>query len=253
MNPFHKPGGGGSVWGPIAYDGKHLIFGTGNACQNDISTAQGAAALDLNGKMAWSFSAESNDAADDDTGGAVMVAGGVATFINKDGALYRLDATTGARLGATPLGAGNTLGGFSSPASDGSITLIGAGAIADRANDASRTSDFCALLWHDHRALVRPRSGYHSAWRAVDSAGNILWSQETALQNNSYAAVTGEVAFAGADSVLEALDVPSGRVLWSLPGANTFYAGAAVVPSGVYATDVAGNVYAVSLRANSAP
>lgn len=47
------PGEGGSVWGAIAYDGAHLIFGTGNTCEQPISTANGAVALTLEGTPVW--------------------------------------------------------------------------------------------------------------------------------------------------------------------------------------------------------
>ncbi len=61
VNGLTNPGGGGGVWGAIGFDGSHLIFGTGNVCQNSgnqsgvVQTADGVAALDLNGNLLWSY------------------------------------------------------------------------------------------------------------------------------------------------------------------------------------------------------
>ncbi len=83
-NPGTNPGGGGAVWGAIAYDGSRLIFGTANACQV-ITTANGAAALDLNGKLLWADVAVKDSTIDQDTGGGVMIRNNAATFLNKNG------------------------------------------------------------------------------------------------------------------------------------------------------------------------
>ncbi len=46
------------MWGSIGFDGSRLMFGTGNTCQTPVTTANGAAALDLNGHLLWSVVAE---------------------------------------------------------------------------------------------------------------------------------------------------------------------------------------------------
>jgi len=99
VNAQVNPGGGGSVWGAIASDGNRLIFGTGNTCGTArYTTADGEVALDLNGKVLWSFVADPQSSDDYDTGSSTVISNGVAMFKNKDGILYALDAGTGRAL-----------------------------------------------------------------------------------------------------------------------------------------------------------
>ncbi len=85
-----NPHEGGSVWSPISYDGTYLYFGTGNTCDGPMMTANGAAALTLDGTLAWSYVAARNSKVDDDTGGGVLIARNRAFFINKNGLFYGL-------------------------------------------------------------------------------------------------------------------------------------------------------------------
>lgn len=256
-NSLQNPGGGGGVWGTLAFDGSHIIFGTGNTCQA-TGTMQGAASLNTDGSMLWAFVADTVASDDSDTGGGVMVQGGNAVFINKNGNLYTLSLLTGAQVGVpTPLGAQYPYGGFSSPASDGSITVIGAGFFpqSDDLRRHPRSLCFIPLTRADarkpHEQGVQP--GFTSALKAVDNMGNVLWSIPMTADLVNYPAINNGVVFAGADSNLDAIDLSSGSVLWHLTGAARFHAGPVLVPSGVYASDNAGNVYALALPNTESP
>jgi hypothetical protein len=52
-----------------------------------------------------------------------------------------------------------------------------------------------------------------------------------------YIAVAGTIAYANLDKSVYALDVASGRALWSFTGAANFTASTVIVPSGLYAAD----------------
>lgn len=255
-NSLQNPGGGGGVWGALAFDGSHIIFGTGNTCQA-TGTMQGAASLNTDGSMLWAFVADTTQSDDADTGGGVMVQGGNAVFINKNGTLYSVDLTTGAQVGATPLGAHFQYGGFSSPSSDGSITVVGAGFFPESEDDQVHPRNLCYIpLTHDdamrpHEQGVQPN--FTSAMKAVDNMGNVLWSIPMTADLINYAAITNGVVFAGADSNLDAIDISNGNVLWQLPGSGRFHAGPVLVPSGLYVTDYVGNVYALALPDTASP
>lgn len=247
VNPLQNPGGGGAVWGPISYDGSHLIFGTGNACSPNLATAQGVVALTIEGTQSWSFVAkpQTDPGADDDVGGAAMLSNGTATFISKDGSLYRVDASTGNLIWSTPLGAADAAGGFASPGTDGSITVIGAGFFpASSTATSAHQGSFCLLL---HTPANRPydlQSGATSYIKAVDQNGNIIWSVPDESRMVNYPAVNDGIVVTGVDNNLTALDIHSGNVLWSYAAPAVIDAGAAIVPSGIYAADQAGNIYA---------
>ena len=83
--------------------------------------------------------------------------------------------------------------------------------------------------------------------------GNVLWSVPMTADLVNYAAINNGVVFAGADSNLDAIDTSSGSVLWHLAGAARFHAGPVIVPSGVYVSDNAGNVYALALPNTESP
>jgi len=244
-NSVHNPGGGG-VWGGLAFDGTHLFFGTGNTCYTEPLGQQGAVALSMNGQSFWLYTAEPNPAGDLDTGGAVLLQSGHAIFLNKDGSLYTLDATTGNKVSAVPLGAALSYGGYASPTSDGSTIVVGAGYFST--SSASRR-DEARASGEDWRTkpIFKPAVGFMSYLKAVGSGGTILWSipMQNAIIN--YAAIHNGMVFAGVDSDLEAIDIHSGHVLWSYTGTGLFQAGPVVVPSGLYATDLNGYVYAFNV------
>jgi outer membrane protein assembly factor BamB len=62
-----------------------------------------------------------------------------------------------------------------------------------------------------------------------------------------YVAINNGLAFAGFDDSAGALDIGTGSVLWTAPTSDLVVASPVVVPSGVYAADESGNVYAFTL------
>jgi outer membrane protein assembly factor BamB len=236
--------GGGSVWGAIGFDGAHLIFGTGNTCTTPMPTANGAVALDLNGKVVWNFTAQKNAFSDDDTGSGVLIAGGHATFMSKNGTLYALGQGSGSIAWAAPLGAADLYGGFATPSTDGSTIVAGAGSFPA---SASRPA------FHDDGPPQRgaPNDiypGYTSRLDGLDTNGTLRWSRPMLNRITGDAALCNGLAFAGLDKALVALDLRSGTTLWKYVVPNYLDASPIVVPSGVYAADDSGNVYAFSVR-----
>lgn len=234
-NPFTNPGGGGGVWGALAWDGSHLVFGTGNTCQGE-AWDQGAVALNPNGSMAWHFQADPTYDNDNDSGGGVLIQNGTATFLNKNGSLYTLNGTTGQQILATALGGS---GGHGTPTSDGSVVVVGAG-FFPTSGDRSQSR---VLLERPHDT----EPGFSSYLKGVSSTGTVLWSLPMNASIDSYAAINNGVVFAGMDNELDAISLQSGTILFQIAGAGTFTAGPVIVPSGLYAADYAGNVYAYSL------
>ena len=245
VNP--DPQGGGSSWGALAYDGQHIYLGTGNTCENPWPTANGIVALTTGGQLAWATS-EVNNATynqDDDTGSGVTLWYGRATFMNKNGTLYTVNAANGKPVWNTALGAVDQQGGFATATTDGSTLFAGAGLVAS-SSAASKKGHPAVDDWkRRHEKGWYP--GYVSYLRALDVNGRILWSKQMQNWIVSYAAVTNGLVFAGLDTNLTALDPKTGNVLWSYASPNIFEAGPVIVPSGVYAADASGYVYAFAL------
>ena len=262
-NPVTNPNGGGGIWGALAWDGSHLIFGTGNTCGGSDLVAQGAVALNPDGSTAWSFQVDPNEGHDDDTGGGVLIQNGIATFINKNGSLYSVDAGNGQRIESTPLGAGIGFGGFATPTSDGSITVVGAGFISVPNSEQFEKHDaLCWLQKLNYQRLAHqsggkaPKNtlpGYSSFLRAVDATGNVTWSIPMNATIDSYAAINNGMAFAPMDATLDAIGLSSGSILAQFAVADNFEGGPVIVPSGLYMADLSGDVYALSLPSATAP
>jgi hypothetical protein len=252
-NPITTPGGGGGVWGALGWDGTHLIFGTGNTCGN-VPTSQGAVALNTDGSTAWSFQVDPNDSDDNDTGGGVRVQNGVATFINKNGSLYAVDAATGVRISSVPLGAKSGSGGSSTPTGDGAITVVGAGFFPTAGSDALDSSRN-GLCWMPKALFLkslrgrdpkRVNAGSGSFLKAVDATDTIIWSLPMTNSIDAYVGIDNEIAFAPMDQSLDAIAIPSGAILRTFP-TDIFEGGPVIVPSGLYVADYSGHVYAMSL------
>jgi outer membrane protein assembly factor BamB len=77
-----------------------------------------------------------------------------------------------------------------------------------------------------------------------DTAGRKKWEVRTQTPFPGAAAIDNGVVFAALDDRFVALDITSGRELWSYASGSSAYASPAVVPSGVYFANDAGNVYA---------
>jgi outer membrane protein assembly factor BamB len=247
VNPSVNPAGGGSSWGSMGYDGVHLLVPTGNTCTTPVTTADGVVALDpSNGKVAWNYPAEINSYDDDDTGGGVTYSKGQAIFINKNGSVYSVKASSGAKTWGTQLNTIDGQGGISTPSTDGSTIVVGAGYFtAPGATARRRVRPVCPLL-----ILPRPlgsSSSLVSYLVGLDAAGSVLWKRETPQVMIGSAAIVDGLAFTGVGERFAALDLRTGETLWYYQGSSTFDPAPAVVPSGVYTADDAGNVYAFSL------
>jgi outer membrane protein assembly factor BamB len=241
-----KPHEGGSVWGAIAYDGAHLIFGTGNTCQEPVPLANGAVALGLDGKPVWHIVAVKDSYYDSDTGGGVMLFGGRAHFINKNGRLYAVDQETGKLEWTTDLnpsaGPPSWSGGFATPATDGDTIVEGSGLYN---NDNSAVSgDYCLLT------VEKPDesfAGLYSKLQGMGMSGRILWTRSMQNRLVGYVALVRGVGFVGLNRNFVALDLHTGQTLWSYHVLSYIDASMVVVPSGVYGADANGNVYAFAL------
>jgi outer membrane protein assembly factor BamB len=230
------------VWGAIAFDGTHLIFGTGNTCDSPVPTANGAVELSLDGKVLWNFVAVQNAYTDDDTGGAVMLSDGRAVFINKNGTLYSLGQGSGTMQWATALGAPDGFGGFASPSTDGSTIVVGAGLFS--------TGPASATFEDGLPAAGQPNdvfAGKNSRLDGLDANGVVRWTDTMKNRITGDVAIVNGMAFAGLDKNVKALDLDSGKPIWNFPTGGYIDASPIVVPSGIYAADDAGNVYAFSL------
>jgi outer membrane protein assembly factor BamB len=78
----------------------------------------------------------------------------------------------------------------------------------------------------------------------LDPTGAILWQVKSNYAYVGSVALNAGIAYATLDSTVQALDERSGSILWSYPAKAMFYASPVVVPSGIYAVDRGGNVYA---------
>lgn len=241
-----NPKKGGSVWGPIAYDGSNLIFGTGNTCEKPITTANGAVSLSLHGLPNWSLVAIKNSSYDSDTGGGVMITHGNAHFINKNGRFYAVNKETGAIVWKVDLNptsrVHNWSGGFATPTTNGNVILEGSGLYRDAGGG---NGEFCPLP-ADNPAEVFP--GYHSKLHAMDLNGNVIWGRVMRNRLVGYVALTEGVGFVGLNKEFVAFDLTDGKTLWNYPTPGYIAASMIVVPSGVYGADESGNVYAFSLH-----
>lgn len=239
------PKKGGSVWGAIAYDGSNLIFGTGNTCEEPITTANGAVSLTPSGQPNWSMVAVKDSHHDSDSGGGVMLYNGLAHFINKNGMLYALDKASGNIMWKTDLNkkasGSNPSGGFATPSTDGTVILEGSGYYK---NTGSGNGEFCMLY------AAKPtevQSGFHSRLNGMDMNGHVLWSVEMQNRLVGYVALANGMGFVGLNQSFVALDENTGASLWTYPTPALINASMVVTPSGVYGADEGGNVYAFGL------
>lgn len=286
LNSLQNPGGGGAVWGAIAYDGSHLIFPTANVCQASgtgagaVPTADGAAALDLNGNLLWSFVAWAQTGSnainlDYDTGSGVMIQNPglgteTASFLNKNGILYQFNTsglsspTPGAVLQQSIVA--NQYFGYGfygSPTSDGHVTVVGSGTYGTSWTGVTSTSRQTqghqlivqSSMTADHftpvggRRPSRTVAGYYDLIRGFGPDGSRLWSFQTSDILAGYVGLNNGVAVVTADSSVIALNSNGSGVLtplWKYNTVSTIDNSPAIVTSGIYAADSAGWVYAIT-------
>ena len=232
---------GGSVWSPVGFDGTHLVFGTGNTCVQTPLSANAVVALDpATGNVAWQINT-ADPLLDDDVGGGVMMANGSAVALGKNGTLYFMDSTTGAALHEVALDTTDGGAGYSTPATDGTTIVVGTSAVSS-GSSSTRESEKEAPFFGRVSA-----TGGGGRLLAFDFSGNLKWSIATQNAVRSSAAIANGIAFATIDSELVAVDIQTGKILWSYTAPASMLASPVVVRSGVYAADSAGNVYKFTL------
>lgn len=232
------PNDGGSSWSPVAYDGSHLIFGTGNTCVKTPLTANAIVALNpADGSVAWELNT-ADQTSDDDVGAGVLLANGMAVTIGKNGVIYYLDEATGAMLHEVQTNAADGAGGYSTPATDGNTIVLGTSA-AVAAGSTARVADAV-----NYFGRIRPQStGTGGRLIALDMNGDVEWTLDTQYPVNSAVAISNGMIFADLDQDIKALDISTGQTLWSYAAPARILASPAVVSSGVYTADLDGNVY----------
>ena len=244
---------GGSSWTPMSFDGTNVYMGTGNTRANDgiqdgviqVTPQNGALPIISNGYRISTYDGADND---EDVGGGIMIYGGNIYFTAKNGNLYSYSLLSSAtalintqiNLNATPSGKG----GIGTPTTDGAIMTASTGYnVCASANVCSQSNLDCFQL------------GSGTTFANLPATNSSIFS---------YAAFAPGVGFIGIDN--GAIDgTPNGgapvlpefvafddtcHVIWKANPANVqafFYGGPAVVASGVYAVDNAGNVYAWKL------
>lgn len=239
---------GGGSWTPITYDGRFLYFGTGNT--RDAGGYQDSVVqLDPGTMTPTSFIVPTYDGdRDEDVGGGEMLWGGNMYFSGKSGYFY------GYPLIASNVPLFKTLintysspggsGGISTPATDGSVIAVSSGY-----NQGTYQSDLDVFP-----------VGSGTPKCKLQATNSNLWS---------YAAFLKGIGFTGLDNgapMGTPAGAPNGPAPWFVAFSDNcevvwkadptqilqyFYGGPVVVQSGVYAADLAGNVYAWKLPSNT--
>jgi outer membrane protein assembly factor BamB len=216
---------GGSIWSPLSYDAGRVLFGTGNACESGIDTANAIVALDRSGRRLWSVRT-ADSIVDSDVGGGTLVLHGQAIVSSKNGNLYAVDEASGRVNWTTALGGVPGYGGFGTATTDGKTIVASAGFTSDPSKAAGPPGG----------ALV-----------GLNRDGQILWTVRTANPIDGAAAIANGIAFTPLDAAFVALDLRTGAKLWSYPAGQTSYPSPAVVPSGVYFANNGGEVFAFDI------
>jgi outer membrane protein assembly factor BamB len=214
---------GGSVWSPISFDGTNLFMGTGNTCSdNSVGTANSVVSLTTTGALRWQHNA-ADPITDDDFGGGVLINNGTTYATNKNGTFLALNASSGSTYVNKTLSTLNGWGGWGTPSTDGKVIVASAGF----------TSSPTQVPTNPGGSIV-----------GLDPTGAVLWRVKSNYAYVGSVALNAGIAYATLDSTVQALDERTGSVLWSYPAQAMFYASPVVVPSGIYAADRGGNVYA---------
>lgn len=221
------PNDGGSVWAPLSWDGQNLIFGTGNTCNDLDQDGDAVVSVTAQGQLRWQWDQLGGDSRlDNDTGGGAMLSGGNVYVTNKNAYIYKLSQTSGTTAWRENTGGMGGYGGIGTPTTDGIVIIGSAGSFAD--------SD------------TNPTPGGSIFGMRPD--GSTIWTIHTQQPVNGYVAIAQGIAFAALDNKLVGLNPETGQVLWTYTASSNFYASPVIVPSGVYAVDTAGDVYAFSLH-----
>jgi outer membrane protein assembly factor BamB len=212
---------GGGVWSPLTYDGRHIYFGTGNTCHHIAAAADAIVSLSPRGVPAWIFTSQ-DSRIDVDLGGATQLYGNVAVIAGKDGTILAVDASTGKLLARRKIPYSvNGFGGIGGPSTDGTTLIVTGGSSAS------------PEVPHVSGSLA-----------GFDRNLNVKWKMRTPFPMWGYVAIADGLGFTALAKRIVALDPATGKTLWSAALSTNSYASPAVVPSGLYAVDLAGDAYA---------
>ncbi len=261
----YAPYDGGSSWTPMTYDGTNIYVGTGNT-RDDNGTDDGVVQLIPQPGAAplvssnYVISTFDNVSADEDVGGGILLYGGNLYFTGKNGYFYSYSETNSSTplidslINTNPSPAGR--GGIGTPTTDGNVMTASSGYNYCFSNNICTQSNLDC---------------FH-----VGSGTPFAQLQATNSAIFSYAAFAPGVGFIGIDNGATS-GTPTGsaaaapafvafddtcKIVWQANAVDVrgfFYGGPAVVGSGVYAVDNAGNVYAwklpyqMGLAASKAP
>jgi outer membrane protein assembly factor BamB len=163
---------------------------------------------------------------DSDVGGGVVLDGERAHVAGKSGYLYDLDTRSGEIVRRIDLAPWARNGGsIGTPTGDGTVLVVSGG---EKSDPARPSAPGCVIT-------------------AFDKAGRALYHMETDNPVTGYAAFVPGVGFIVLDRQLVAFDARKGDVLWESPLGDLGYASPVVVPSGLYAVNNVGDVFAFEL------
>ena len=162
-------------------------------------------------------------------GGGETIVNGYVVALDKNGVLYCL-TTAGHLAWSKRIGFLGGYGGVATPATDGATIVVSAGYQSDPTMHAIPGGKL----------------------EAFDRSGNVKWSVTPEHNIFGAAAIANGVVLSPLDESLVALDLSTGKTLWSYAMSSTAYASPAIVPSGIYAVDNDGDIYAFTLPAAGA-
>ncbi|MBC5799367.1 MAG: PQQ-binding-like beta-propeller repeat protein [Candidatus Eremiobacteraeota bacterium] len=231
VNP--KPNDGGSVWAPVSFGGRDFVVGTGNSCSVGAINANTVVRLTPAGTQEWGLPQQVSPVVDDDWGGGATISNGNLFVANKNGYFYGINGSSGQIIWKVQLSPFDGAGSYATPATDGTHLVIPSG-------------------WITFPTLSH--SAPSSSVVAYNENGVRLWSVPTGNRVYGGGAITNDLVFFGLDVRLAALDLDSGKELWTYPtpGGAYIQAPPVIVSSGIYAVDIYGTVYAFSLGTSSA-
>ena len=219
---------GGAVWSPVSYDGKRIYFGTGNTCVDSPATANAVVGLSTSLALRWSVQTGS-PMSDDDVGGGVVSNGNDVYVNSKNGSTYAIDASTGGVVWQRALGAPDLYGSYGTPAVVGSTLVTSIGFRYNPYGTYPTGTQFGSLQGLDR------------------STGAERWKVDAVAPFMNPPAISGSIAFIAIDANMTALDVQSGKILWSSAIESLSRSQAVVVNGEVLITDTDGDLYAYGL------
>ena len=231
-------------WASPVRDGDALIVQTANGV---------VSALRLDNDSAtplWRYPMEGDDVEFKTVYATPVVGDGAVYLVSYSGTVVALDRASGRPLPGWPLELEQSV--VATPVLEGKTLYVATGKGALFAVDVE-TGARKQLLQIDDRIWGRPASsGGHiyvaaldTQLRAIDRAsGEVTWSQPVGTTAGDLLVNDGMLFVPSFDRVLRALDIEGGEERWAAPGDGWFWARPLVSGSVVYASTVAGSVYA---------